>query len=65
MTTACLNSVGTVEVSMDRLIILVITGESSELHYFNSLVGIGSKMHCLLELFFISLLISSRDCVLN
>ena len=50
---------------MGMLIILAITGESSETHSFNNVVEIGSKRHCLFELLLISLLISSLDYVLN
>ena len=43
--TACLKSFGISPVSMDRLTILAIIGISSDVYYFSSEVGIGSKTH--------------------
>ena len=48
VTKACFRESGKIPMVNDRLTILVITGERLSTHCFKSVIGIGSRVHCLL-----------------
>ena len=47
-TRECLKTIGKLPVESERLIIIVITGTTTEAQSFRREVGIGSSSHCLL-----------------